>query len=233
MLFKILFAQIFQSLFLLLGNVSSFLDKSSNFHIFLGGRIIGFECIFLLLLFHLLLLACIPSRLLCMTSCSNHSLFFLVHVVSDMSHDRTYLLVHLRAIFRKFFICFSHRLCSSRSQRVLYPFLWLPLPFSHFAWLLLFRRFFFALTQFHICGFSFFFDFFNELLVSCFELRLLFASLIPSVIFVVPDFVFFSITRAILLWRGDHECCHDICGRCPCGSCRWLRRLCCISSVFS
>ena len=48
------------------------------------------------------------------TNGSTHtvSLLFLVHVVPDMQHDRTCLLVRLCAMSKRFFICFSYRLTS-------------------------------------------------------------------------------------------------------------------------
>ena len=87
----------------LLMSTSSFEIASLDSSVFL---------LLLLLLLHLLLLACMPSwsllrskRLICTVS-----QFFLVHVVSDMEHDRTCLPVRLRAMLTEFFIiCFSHR----------------------------------------------------------------------------------------------------------------------------
>ena len=76
-----------------------------------------------------------------------------------------------------------------------------------------FGGFSFALTRFFVCGFSFFFDFFKDLLVSFLELRLLipsvFFSSVPSVAFVVSIFVFFYFTAAIFLRSSDRKCCHD------------------------
>ena len=69
-------------------------------------------------------------------------------------------------------------------------------------------------VKFLVCGFSFFFDFFNDLLASCFRAQasltqFFFVSLIPSGILCIVGLVFFDLTRAILLWNSDHECCHD------------------------
>ena len=76
----------------------------------------------------------------------------------------------------------------------------------------LFHRFFFALTQFLFCGISFFFDFFNDLLVffsSSDSSFTVFVGLVPCVLFCCLELVCFCRTGAILLWSGDHECCHD------------------------
>ena len=112
-----------------------------------------------------------------------------------------------------FFICFSHRLtsisenspsASSASASV----------FSRFACAAVFfvsAFLLFALTQFFVCGFSSCFNFFNDLLVSFFEFRLL----IPSVCFQFDPFCRVLLSRPCLFYftmvlrSSDHECCHD------------------------
>ena len=81
------------------------------------------------------------------------------------------------------------------------------------------------------------FDFFDDLLVSFFELRLLNFDVfsvwsLPSC-FLYRVFLLSSCNgysfQAWWSWKLPWH----ICGHFPCGSCRWLRRLCCISSIFS
>ena len=78
---------------------------------------------------------------------------------------------------KMFFICLSHRPLSTSISESPPPASFASASvFTLFACaaVFLFHRFFFALTQFLICGISFFFDISNHLLVSFFELSFFF-----------------------------------------------------------
>ena len=108
--------------------------------------------------------------------------------------------------------------------------------FSFLLRLLSSQRFFFALFQICISGFSFFFDLFYDLLVffeRAFFFSDFFVRLFPVVLLCCSELVFVCFMGAIFFWvYWSRMLPWYTCGHRPCGSCRWLQRLCYISSVF-
>ena len=143
---------------------------------------------------------------------------------------------------RMFFICLSHRLRVAFHldlRKFLHLLLLLPLLFSHFLLVLLLffvSSVFFRFDSIPCLRLQLFLWFFQWSLGIFFRAQ---ASSSPVILSVWSRLSCFAFSSLSFFWSsGGHLSLEwwsrmlpwHICGHCPCGSWRWLRHLCCISS---